>query len=44
VIDVEDQGKVDRAGASGQGFVQDAVAPDALEGYAVQLVLVKVVG
>jgi hypothetical protein len=32
VLDVEDQGKVERVGAGGQGFVQDAVAPDVLEG------------
>jgi hypothetical protein len=44
VIDVEDQGKVKRVGAGGQGFVQDAVAPDLFEGDAVRLVLVKVVG
>jgi len=32
VVDVEDQGKVERVGAGGQGFGQDAVAPDVLEG------------
>jgi hypothetical protein len=32
VVDVEDQGKVERVGAGGQGFVEDAVAPDVLEG------------
>src|SRR5215510_6634796 len=32
VVDVEDQGKVERVGAGGQGFVQDAVATDVLEG------------
>ena len=44
VVDVEDQGKVQRVGAGGQGFVQDAIAPDLFEGDAVQLVLVKVAG
>ena len=44
VVDVEDQGKVERVGAGGQGFVQDAVAPDVFEGDAVQLMLVEVVG
>src|SRR5262249_49208443 len=43
VVDVEDQGKVERVGAGGQGFVQDAVAPDVLEGGAA-LVLAEVVG
>jgi hypothetical protein len=32
-----------RVGAGGQGFVQDAVAPDAFEGDATRLVLVEVV-
>jgi len=32
VVDVEDQGKVERVGAGGQGFVQDPVAPDVLQG------------
>jgi len=32
VVDVEDQGKVERIGTGGQGFVQDAVAPDVVEG------------
>jgi hypothetical protein len=32
VVDVEDQGKVERVRAGGQGFGQDAVAPDVLEG------------
>jgi len=31
VVDVEDQGKVERVGAGGQGFMQDAVEPDVLE-------------
>ena len=44
VVDVEDQGKVNRVGAGGQGFVQDAVAPDVFEGDATRLVLVEVVG
>ena len=44
VVDVEDQGKVERVGAGGQGFLQDAVAPDVFEADAVQLVLVEVVG
>jgi len=44
VVDVEDQGKVERVGAGGQGFVQDAVAADVFEGDAAQLVLVEVVG
>lgn len=43
VIDVEDQGKVERVGAGGQGFGQDAVAPDVLEGDAA-LVPAEVVG
>jgi hypothetical protein len=44
VVDVEDQGKVERVGAGGQGFLQDAVAPDLFERDAGQLVLVEVVG
>jgi hypothetical protein len=44
VVDVEDQGKVERVGAGGQRFVQDAVTPDAFERDAVQLMLVEVVG
>jgi hypothetical protein len=32
VVDVEDQGKVERVGAGGQGFGQDAVAPDGRRG------------
>jgi hypothetical protein len=44
VVDVEDQREVDRVGSGRQGFVQDAVAPDAFEGEAAQLVLVEVVG
>jgi hypothetical protein len=44
VVDVEDQGQVERAGASGQGFLQDAVAPDVFEAGAARLVLVEVVG
>jgi hypothetical protein len=44
VVDVEDQGKVERVGAGGQGFLQDTVAPDVFEADAVQLVLVEVVG
>jgi hypothetical protein len=28
VVDVEDQREVERAGTGGQGFLQDAVAPD----------------
>jgi len=44
VVDVEDQGKVERVGAGGQGFGQDAVAPDALERDAAELVLAEVVG
>jgi integrase len=43
VVDVEDQGEVERVGAGGQGFMQDAVAPDVFEGDAAQLVLVEVV-
>jgi hypothetical protein len=43
VVDVEDQGKVERVGAGGQGFVQDAVAPDVLEGDAT-LVPAEIVG
>src|SRR5215471_7453840 len=43
VVDVEDQGKVERVGAGGQGFVQDAVAPDVFEGDAA-LVSAEVVG
>jgi hypothetical protein len=35
---------VERVGAGGQGFLQDAVAPDLFERDAVQLVLVEVVG
>jgi hypothetical protein len=31
VVDVEDQGKVERAGAGAQGFLQDAVTPDLFE-------------
>jgi hypothetical protein len=44
VVDVEDQDKVERVGADGEGFVQDAVSPDVFEADAVQLVLVEVVG
>jgi hypothetical protein len=43
VVEVEDQGKVEGVGAGDQGFLQDAVAPDAFEGDAAQLVLVEVV-
>ena len=43
VVDVEDQGKVERVGAGGQGFLQDAVAADVLEGDAA-LVPAEVVG
>ena len=43
MVDVEDQGKVERVGAGGQGFVQDAVAPDVFEGDAA-LVPAEVVG
>jgi hypothetical protein len=43
VVDVEDQGKVERVGAGGQGFGQDAVAPDVLGGDAA-LVPAEVVG
>ena len=43
MVDVEDQGKVERVGAGGQGFGQDAVAPDVLEGDAA-LVPAEVVG
>ena len=43
MVDVEDQHKVERVGAGGQGFVQDAVAPDVLEGDAA-LVPAEVVG
>jgi hypothetical protein len=32
VVDVEGQGKVERVGAGGQCFVQDAVTPDVLVG------------
>jgi hypothetical protein len=35
VVDAEDQGKVERVGTGGQGFVQDAIAPDLFEGDAV---------
>lgn len=31
-VDVEDQGEVEGVGAGGEGFVQDAVAPDVFEG------------
>jgi hypothetical protein len=41
VVDVEDQGKMERVGAGGQGFVQDTVPADAFEGDAPQLVLVE---
>jgi hypothetical protein len=44
VVDVEDQGKVERIGAGGQGFLQDAVPPDVFERDAARLVLVEVVG
>ena len=43
MVDVEDQGKVEQVGAGGQGFGQDAVAPDVLEGDAA-LVPAEVVG
>ena len=43
MVDVEDRGQVERVGAGGQGFVQDAVAPDVLEGDAAR-VLAEVVG
>ena len=43
MVDVEDQGQVKRVGAGGQGFLQDAVAPDVLEGDTV-LVPAEVVG
>ena len=43
VVDVEDQGKVERVCAGGQGFVQDAVAPDLFEADAARLVLAGVV-
>ena len=43
MVDVEDQSEVERVGAGGQGFVQDAVAPDVSEGDAAQLVLVEIV-
>jgi hypothetical protein len=43
VVDVEDQGKVERVAAGGQGFLQDAVASDAFEGDAARLVLIQVV-
>jgi hypothetical protein len=39
VVDVEDQGQVQSVGAGGQGFMQDAVAPDVFEGDAARLVL-----
>jgi hypothetical protein len=41
VVDVEDQGQMERVGAGGQGFVQDAVAPDAFEGDAVRPLTVE---
>ena len=44
VVDVEDQGKVERVGTGGQGFLQDAVTPDVFEADAARLVLVEVVG
>jgi hypothetical protein len=31
VVDVEDQGQMERVAAGGQGFLQDAVTPDALK-------------
>jgi hypothetical protein len=43
VVDVEDQGQMERVGTGGQGFVQDAVTPDAFQGDAARLVLVEVV-
>ena len=44
MVDVEDQGQVERISTGGQGFVQDAVAPDVFEADAARLVLVEVVG
>jgi hypothetical protein len=44
VVDVEDQGQVERVGAGGQGFLQDAVTPDVFEADAARLVPVEVVG
>ena len=43
MVDVEDQGKVERVGAGGQGFGQDAVPPDVLQGDAA-VVPAEVVG
>ena len=43
MVDVEDQGEVEGVGTGGQGFLQDAVAPDAFQGDAARLVLVEVV-
>lgn len=44
VVDGEDQGQMERVGAGGQGFLQDAVAPDSFQADAARLVLVEVVG
>ena len=44
VVNVEDQGKVERVGAGCQGFLQDAVTPDMFKGDATQLMLVEVIG
>jgi hypothetical protein len=44
VVNVEDQGKVERVGAGGQGFLQDAVTPDVVERETARLVLVEIVG
>ena len=41
VVDVEDQGQMERVGAGGKGFVQDAVPAEAFEGDAAQLMLVE---
>ena len=35
---------MERVGAGGQGFLQDAVAPDSFQADAARLVLVEVVG
>jgi hypothetical protein len=43
VVNAEDPREVERVGSGGQGFLQDAVAPDAFEGEAARLVLVEVV-
>jgi hypothetical protein len=43
VVDIEDQGKVERVGAGGEGFLQNAVTPDVFEANAARRVFVEVV-